>query len=471
MAEQALKSAGFSPQIATDESQPRSLSLKQKSLLIIDDEPGIRSFLQKGMEKHFGLVELAEDIVTAEALSERCNFDLIIADIRLPGGSGVDWVTKIRDQGSTTAVIFITAHANVETAIAALRAGASDFILKPFRMEQIMASVELCLQRQQIQRENVVLRRQVDQFYDSGMVGHCETMKSMCNVIKRIAPMPTTVLVEGETGTGKELAARAIHQWSGRQGSFVPVNCGAISSELMESELFGHVKGAFTGAHQPRDGLFTYASNGTLFLDEIGEMPLPMQVHLLRVLEEHTIRPVGSNREVPVDVRVIAATNRDLSEEVKKGHFRQDLFYRLNVVTVRMPGLRERLDDIPDLVEYFMQNLSTEMGVDPHVMGANDLAQLRSYDWPGNVRELKNVIERCLLLDQSPQQCLSKLSVDETNAGCENESAALLLEDVEKRHILKVLGMEGGNKSAAARHLGVSRKTLERKVNAWNSNA
>ena len=205
MAEQALKSDGFSPQTSTDSSQSRSLSLKQKSLLIIDDEPGIRSFLQKGMEKHFGLVELAEDITKAEALSERCNFDLIIADIRLPGISGVDWVTKIRNQGSTTAVIFITAHANVETAIAALRAGASDFILKPFRMEQILASVELCLDRQQIQRENVVLRRQVDQFYDSGMVGQCEAMKSMCNVIKRIAPMPTTVLVEGESGTGKRL--------------------------------------------------------------------------------------------------------------------------------------------------------------------------------------------------------------------------------------------------------------------------
>jgi DNA-binding NtrC family response regulator len=471
MANNALKSSDFNTEKKPEQGKPLARSLKQKSLLIIDDEPGIRSFLQKGMEKHFGLVELAEDIPAAEALSERCNFDLIIADIRLPGTSGVDWVSKIRAQGSTTAVIFITAHANVETAIAALRAGASDFILKPFRMEQIMASVELCLERQQVQRENVVLRRQVDQFYDSGMIGHCETMKSMCSVIKRIAPMPTTVLVEGESGTGKELAARAIHQWSGRQGSFVPVNCGAISSELMESELFGHVKGAFTGAHQPRDGLFTYANNGTLFLDEIGEMPLPMQIHLLRVLEEHAIRPVGSNREVPVDVRIIAATNRDLGEEVEKGNFRQDLFYRLNVVTVRLPTLRERLDDIPDLVEHFMQNLSTDMGVEPHVMGVKELSQLRSYSWPGNVRELKNVIERCLLLDQSPQQCLSSLSGNAVSASSENESATLLLEEVEKSHILKVLEMEGGNKSAAARHLGVSRKTLERKVHTWNSNA
>ncbi|MGB5767274.1 MAG: sigma-54 dependent transcriptional regulator [Arenicellales bacterium] len=469
MAEYALKNEDINQAEAAVNSELQNPSLKQKAVLIIDDEPGIRSFLQKGMQKRFGLVELAEDIPTAIALTERCNFDLIIADIRLPGQSGVEWVTQIREQGSTTAVIFITAHASVDTAIEALRAGAADFILKPFRMEQIMASVERCIERQQLQRENVVLRRQVEQLHDSGMVGQCQTMKNVCGVIKRIAPMPTTVLIEGESGTGKELAARAIHQWSGRSGSFVPINCGAITSELMESELFGHVKGAFTGAHQLREGLFTYANNGTLFLDEIGEMPLPMQVHLLRVLEEQTIRPVGSNREIPVDVRIIAATNRDLNEEVERGNFRQDLFYRLNVVTVRMPTLRERLEDIPDLVEFFMQKMAADMGVSPHHMGNRELVQLRSYAWPGNVRELKNVIERCLLLDQSPDQCLKGISVTGEIAGSTEGADVLLLEEIEKRHILKVLDMEGGNKSAAARLLGVSRKTLERKVQAWRS--
>ena len=469
MAEYALKNEDVNPTGSAAISDVQSSSLKQKALLIIDDEPGIRSFLQKGMEKRFGLVELAEDIPTAVALTERCNFDLIIADIRLPGQSGVEWVTQLREQGSTTAVIFITAHASVDTAIDALRAGASDFILKPFRMEQIMASVERSIERQQLQRENVVLQRQVEQLHDSGMVGQCQTMKNVCGVIKRIAPMPTTVLIEGESGTGKELAARAIHQWSGRSGSFVPINCGAITAELMESELFGHVKGAFTGAHQVREGLFTYANNGTLFLDEIGEMPLPMQVHLLRVLEEQTIRPVGSNREVPVDVRILAATNRDLNEEVERGNFRQDLFYRLNVVTVRMPTLRERLEDIPDLVDFFMQKMASDMGVPPHQMGNRELVQLRSYSWPGNVRELKNVIERCLLLDQSPDQCLKGISATGEVTGLTDGSDVLLLEEIEKRHILKVLDMEGGNKSAAARLLGVSRKTLERKVQAWRS--
>ncbi|PVV25657.1 MAG: sigma-54-dependent Fis family transcriptional regulator, partial [gamma proteobacterium symbiont of Ctena orbiculata] len=287
--------------------------VRMASVLIVDDEPGIRSFLQKGLRKYFGLVETAEDVVTAEELRQHCHFDLIITDIRLPGQvGGVEWVRELREQGGVTGVIFMTAHADMETAIAALRAGAEDFILKPFRMEQMIAAVERYLERQKMQRENFVLRRQVEQIYDSsGMVGQCQQMKTLCGVIKRVAPMPSTVLIEGESGTGKELAARAIHEMSGRAGSFVPVNCGAMTAELLESELFGHVKGAFTGAHLSRDGLFTYANGGTLFLDEIGEMPLSMQAHLLRSLEERTIRPVGSNREVPVDVRIIAASNRD----------------------------------------------------------------------------------------------------------------------------------------------------------------
>lgn len=471
MAEQAFSNKEFSVVQTAQDSDSQGLSLKQHSVLIIDSDPQIRDFLHNGLQNYFGLVELAQDVNTARALAERCNFDLIIADIHLPGQLGLQWATRLTELGSTTAIIFITAQATVDTAIDALRAGAVDLIQKPFRMDQIMAAVERCMVNQRIQRENIVLRRQVDHFYDSGIVGQCQTMKNVCEVIKRIAPMPTTVLIEGESGTGKELAARAIHAWSGRDGSFVPINCGAMSAELLESELFGHVKGAFTGAHQGREGLFNYASNGTLFLDEIGEMPLSMQVHLLRVLEEQSIRPVGSNREMPVDVRVIAATNRALSEEVEKGNFREDLFYRLNVVTVRMPTLRERPEDIPDLVEFFMQKLSADMGVSPHPMHEQELAQLRSYSWPGNVRELKNVIERCLLLDQTPEQCLRGVAANGQHAAAEDDADTMLLEAVEKRHILKVLNSQDGNKSAAARLLGVSRKTLERKVQAWSREA
>jgi len=439
----------------------------RNSVLIVDDEPGIRNFLQKGLEKQFGLVEVADSVEAAEALRQRCNFDLIISDIRLPGMSGVDWVTELHRQGSTASVIFITAHASLETAIAALRAGASDFIMKPFRMDQMQASIEACLAQQQVQRENIVLKRQVDQLYDSGMIGNCETMRSVCDVIKQVAPMPTTVLIGGESGTGKELAARALHRWSGRKGSFVPVNCGAISEELMESEFFGHTKGAFTGAQNTREGLFTYANNGTLFLDEIGEMPLSMQVHLLRVLEEKVIRPVGSNREISVDVRIIAASNRNLAKMVEEKTFREDLYYRLNVVNVRMPPLRERIDDLPALVQHFTSTLSSELGVaEPAITGAH-LNSLRSYAWPGNIRELKNVIERCLLLQQTPEQCLNGSTVQATPSTTYSPASSNRLDEVEKHHILTVLEQENGNKSAAARILGVSRKTLERKVKAW----
>ncbi|MEW8375685.1 MAG: sigma-54 dependent transcriptional regulator [Candidatus Thiodiazotropha sp.] len=443
--------------------------VRMASVLIVDDEPGIRSFLQKGLRKYFGLVETAEDVATAEELRQHCHFDLIITDIRLPGQvGGVEWVRELREQGGVTGVIFMTAHADMETAIAALRAGAEDFILKPFRMEQMITAVERYLERQKMQRENFVLRRQVEQIYDSsGMVGQCQQMKNLCGVIKRVAPMPSTVLIEGESGTGKELAARAIHEISGRSGSFVPVNCGAMTAELLESELFGHVKGAFTGAHLSRDGLFTYANCGTLFLDEIGEMPLSMQAHLLRALEERTIRPVGSNREVPVDVRIIAASNRDLEQEVRSGDFREDLYYRLNVLSLRIPALRERKEDIPLLVKHFVETLSAELGITPPQMGEADLVRLLDYDWPGNVRELKNVIERCLLLNKSPSLCMIGSEAVGAQSAPFDPAKTLLLEAIEKQHILKVLDLEGGNKSAAARVLGISRKTLERKTQAW----
>lgn len=448
-------------------------SSQMTSALIVDDEPGIRSFLQKGLEKRFTLVEVAGDADTAEELHQRCHFDLIIADIRLPGRSGVEWVTRLREQGSNTSVIFISAYADMQTAIDALRAGAADFIMKPFRLEQMLASVDRCMERQRMQRENFVLRRQLGQyFHGSGIIGNCELIKNVCELIKRIAPMPSTVLIEGESGTGKELVARAIHEYSRRNGSFVPINCGAMSAELLESELFGHVKGAFTGAHQAREGLFSYANGGTLFLDEIGEMPMTMQAHLLRVMEERSIRPVGSNREIPVDVRVLAATNRDLETEVKKGNFREDLYYRLFVLAMRMPALRERTDDLPVLAQHFITTLSTEMGIPPISISEEEMAVMRKYDWPGNVRELKNLIERCLLLNTTPSQCLvMQPSQTKTSTLMTEDFNHLSLDELEKRHILNVLQAEGGNKSAAARRLGVSRKTLERKVQSWEEAA
>jgi DNA-binding NtrC family response regulator len=440
--------------------------LKHRSILVIDDEHGIRNFLVKGLTRHLGFIESAENLETAENLRQRCHFDLIIADIKLPGGSGVEWVQSLRESGCHTPVIFITAHAQLDIAIDAIRAGAADFIIKPFRMDQILTAVDRCIERQDIKRENFVLRRQVDKIYDnSGMIGECVSIQNLCKVIKRVAPMPSTILLEGESGTGKELAARSIHDLSGRTGIFVPVNCGAMSAELLESELFGHVKGAFTGAHQGREGLFSYANGGTLFLDEIGEMPLSMQAHLLRVLDEKKIRPVGSNQEIPVDVRIIAATNKKLEQCVKQGDFREDLFFRLNVLNLEIPPLRERIEDLEELSQHFIDTISAGLGVKPSRLDNDELTVLANYEWPGNVRELRNVIERSLLLNTSPGEAIGGTTQSGSAIECQETSS--LLEDIEKKHILKILNIENGNKSAAARRLGIARKTLERKVTAW----
>lgn len=466
MSSTAKKSNGF-PDEQVD--HPTVSKYSGSSILIVDDELGMRNFLQKSLVRECGLVETADSVESAEALRQRCHFDLIIMDIRLPGQSGVEWIEQLRESGIQTDVIFMTAFADMETAIQALRAGATDFILKPFRVEQMLASVKNCMEKQRLTRDNFVLQRQLEQFYEmDGIIGTSDSIKEVCSVIKRVAPSPTTLLIEGESGTGKELAARALHEFSARKGAFVPINCGSISPDLLESELFGHVKGAFTGAHQSRQGLFNYASSGTLFLDEIGEMPLAMQAKLLRVLEERAIRPVGSEREVSIDVRIIAATNRDLESEVEKGNFREDLFYRLNVVSIRMPSLFERKEDIPLLARYFSETLSAQLGVEPIPFNHEDLIGLQSYGWPGNIRELKNIIERSLLLGKTPLSCLHKNSNSKSEKFDTNYPDNWSMQDVEKHHMQSVLKSVDGNKSEAARRLGVSRKTLERKFQAWS---
>jgi DNA-binding NtrC family response regulator len=439
------------------------------AVLILDDEPGMRSFLKRGLSRRFALVETASSTAEAEALLRRCHFDLLIADIRLPGKSGVAWVQELRDQGSSLDVIFITAHADLETAVAALRAGASDFILKPFRIDQLLTAVGRNAERRITSGNGHSFRGGEEQYLAcNGMLGDSEPMQDVRHLIERVASLPSTVLIQGESGTGKELAARAIHARSRRPGSFVAINCGAVSPELLESELFGHIKGAFTGAHQAREGLFSYANTGSLFLDEIGEMPLAMQAKLLRVLEEKTIRPVGSNQESAVDVRIIAATNRDLAADVAAGRFREDLFYRLNVVFIRLPPLRERPQDIATLTHFFVDHLSAQLGLPRPVVDGWDLARLSGHDWPGNVRELRNVIERCLLLGKRPGQCVAGKDGESAESAPTQGNSDLSLEALERHHILSVLAAAAGNKSAAARTLGVSRKTLERKLKGWS---
>lgn len=437
---------------------------KQYSVLVVDDEPGMLSFLQRALTPRCSVVDTAASVEQAEPLLRRRLYDLIVLDIALPGRSGIDWLHELRAEGYAGDVVLMTAYADLDTAIDALRAGAADFLLKPFSLVQALNAIQRCFERSLLIRENFVLRREVSERAADieGLVGRSEVMRAVCDRLKRIAPTPATVLLSGESGTGKEVAARAVHRMSNRaNGPFVPVNCAAIAAELIESELFGHVKGAFTGAQQSREGLFYYARGGTIFLDEIGEMPPAAQAKLLRVLEERRIRPVGSEQEVPVDVRVIAASNRDLKAEVAAQRFRQDLYYRLQVVEVTLPSLHERPEDLPLLVEHFISQLAPYLDVPRLALNARTLARMAAYEWPGNVRELKNFVERSLILgwfDLGPEPKASALP-----AGASDES----LETVEKRHILAVLAACEGNKSEAGRRLGVSRKTLDRKCQAW----
>jgi len=353
--------------------------LSSVAILVVDDEPGMRNFLKRSLEKRCALLEVAGSAEEAEALRLRYHFDLLLVDIRLPGLSGLEWLRQLREAGVRTHVIYMTAYADLDMAVAALRNGADDFIMKPFRTEQMFVAMQLALQKRQILRENSLLRLQLNQIkLDRGVVGESEVIKDTMTLAERVAPTQSNVLIQGETGTGKELIARAIHAMSNRTGAFVPINCGTIAPELFESELFGHIKGAFNGATQSREGLFLHADGGTLFLDEIGELPTAMQAKLLRVLEEKTIRQIGSEREIPVNVRVVAATNRDLSEQSDTDEFRRDLFYRLNVLPIPVPPLRDRREDIPALVDHFFDILSAEMRLAPIELMHTDWQRLNS---------------------------------------------------------------------------------------------
>jgi DNA-binding NtrC family response regulator len=453
-------------------SEEQSAAWLQYSVLIVDDEAGMRNFLRRMLEKRCNEVFVAASAEEGAKIIEQHHIDLVILDIALPGRSGLEWLTQLREGGYTGDVILITAFAEMETAIAALRGGASDFILKPFRMDQILNSLKRCFDRARLLRENFVLRRQVAELAGlDKLIGRSPVMQQISNLIKRVAPMPSTVLIQGESGTGKEVVARALHEMSNRaQRPFVPVNCGAIPPEIIESELFGHIKGAFTGAVDQRHGLFFYAQGGTLFLDEISELPLPLQTKLLRVIEDRRIRPLGSEKEVPVDVRIIAATNRNLSEDVASGRFRKDLYFRLDVVSINLPPLRLRPDDIPELAEHFCRQLSAQLGLDPMPLTPAVLQRLRAYSWPGNARELRNWVERSLILGYYAADALpadQSHDPDEPPTAEMPGNTGLFLETVEQQHILHVLALSGGNKSEAARKLGISRKTLDRKLALW----
>jgi len=427
------------------------------SILIVDDEQGMLNFLVKTLAPRCHFVMSATSAEDGAQWLRGHHVDLVILDISLPGKSGVVWLKELREQGFTGEVILITAFADLDTAIEALRAGASDFILKPFRVPQILNAVKHCYERSRLRRENFVLRRAVAPPPGRGtaLVGQSPDLQNLRASMARVAPVNSTVLLQGESGTGKE-------------GPFVPVNCAAVSPELIESELFGHAKGAFTGATRARDGLFHYAQGGTLFLDEIAELPLPIQATLLRAIEDLKIRPVGSEQLVPLNLRIIAATNRQLSAEVEAGRFRKDLFFRLQVVDLNLAPLRAHKQDIPELVAHFMAQLAPSLGVEPLTISEQEMDFLAQYDWPGNVRELRNLIERSLILGALNVSALYP-GVTQAKDSATAPAMPTDLHAMEKLHILTVLDSVHGDKTRAAQLLGVSRRTLERRVAEWAS--
>jgi DNA-binding NtrC family response regulator len=437
------------------------------SILIVDDEPGMRNFLVKTLVPRCRTVHSAGSAEEGTQYLQAQHFDLIILDISLPGQSGVGWLKVLREGGYRGHVILITAFADLDTAIEALRAGASDFILKPFRVPQILNAIKHCFESSRLQRENFVLRHTLSTQTGgaSGLIGSSAYMRGLRETLIRVAAVDSTVLLQGESGTGKELVARALHALSPRaSGQFVPVNCASMSPERMESTLFGHAKGAFAGASTARDGLFYYAQGGTLFLDEVAELPPLLQAALLRAVEDLRVRPVGSTQLVPVNVRIMAATNRSLQQEVEAGRFRKDLYYRLQVVDIALKPLREHKEDIAELVQHFMALLSPGKGANTLQITSAQMDYLMQYAWPGNARELRNLVERSLIVGELN---VSALYGPAPASAVKSGTASTNLQTLEKQHIQAVLDSVQGDKTRAAELLGISRRTLERRCAEW----
>ncbi|PLX89800.1 MAG: Fis family transcriptional regulator [Desulfuromonas sp.] len=439
-------------------------------ILVVDDEASMRELLVIMLRREGYHVEEAEDGGVALKKLQSDTFDLIISDIKMPRVTGIELLRRIREQDLDIVVMMITAFSTTEEAVEAMKLGAYDYITKPFKNDEIRLVVRNALERSRLSHENRSLKKALGQkFSFDNLVGKSPAMKRLYSLIERVAQSQVSVLVTGESGTGKELVARAIHFNSDRkEAPFVAINCGAIPENLIESELFGHEKGAFTGADQRKEGLFETANGGTLFLDEIGELPTMMQVKLLRVLQEREFRRVGGTRDLPLDIRLVSATNKDFEEEVREGRFREDLFYRLNVVRVELPPLSERREDIPLLLNHFYKKLTGEQ----HLPISGDaLQRLLDYDWPGNIRELENLVERCLVLgwqkeltvDCLPTQFVgSQLGMQAVLQDIPDEGIDLenYLGDIEKTLLLSALDKSRGVRKQAAKLLGISFRSI-----------
>jgi two-component system nitrogen regulation response regulator NtrX len=442
------------------------------SVLIVDDEAGVRSALSGVLRDEGYSVDAVESGEACLDRVARSPYDVIVLDIWLPGMDGLATLTRLNERRVDAPVVMISGHGNIESAVRAIKLGAFDFVEKPLSLEKTVLVVGNAVRQRRLEAENRALRAHVDRRLT--MIGESYVMAQLREQVAMAAPTNGRVLIYGENGTGKELVARSIHALSRRRsGPFIEVNCAAIPEELIESELFGHVKGAFTGAVTERRGKFELADGGTLFLDEIGDMSLKTQAKVLRVLQEQVVEPVGGATSVRVDVRVLAATNKELTGEIRAGRFREDLYFRLNVIPISVPPLRDRPDDIPLLAEHFMTELAREYGRRPKKLDSGASTGLRSYRWPGNVRELRNVIERLMIMVPGDTITLSDLGILDSGLPGEAVDGATSLplhearERFEREYILRALAAQQGNISRTAEALGVERSNLYRKMRAF----
>lgn len=455
--------------------------MKGKRLLIIDDEENMLHMLQAMLSRYDYVIETAQDGQAASGLLEERSFDCILCDIRMPNMDGLSFLRHNSGRLANVTVIMMSAYGSIDLALEAMKAGAYDFISKPFKSDEVLLTLKKAEEREQLKQENLHLKKELQGRADGfdAIVGRSKVIKESVALAEKVAPYSTTVLITGQSGTGKELIARGIHAVSPRRDMpFCAINCGSIPAELLESELFGYVKGAFTGAERDKKGLFEEADGGTLFLDEVGELPAAMQVKLLRVLQENEIRPLGASGVVGVDVRIVAATAKDLREEVQKGVFREDLLYRLNVLTIHLPALADRRDDIPMLCEHFVDKYTNSLKSTVTGLSRGAMDVLLRHDWPGNIRELENVIQRGMVLAEGDTIGLDHISaslVASSNGKSENSIGAGIQgfsikhaqKQLEAELIAKALLETGGNKSKAAVLLEISYPSLLSKIKEY----
>ncbi|HEX9895271.1 MAG TPA: sigma-54 dependent transcriptional regulator [Gemmatimonadales bacterium] len=450
---------------------------QQPSVLVVDDESSILDTLRILLRKEGYEVTTAQGGKAGMEQIRSGNHSIVLTDVRMPQVSGLDILRTAREQDPETPVILMTAQASLQTAVQAVNEGAFYYIQKPFSNDELLAILRRACEFRSIRVENKQLkqdiRRRSDRPHVNRPIGKSRRFTDVLKLAEVVAPASSTVLIQGESGTGKEVVARYIHNLSPRaEGPFLSINCGALPETLLESELFGHVKGSFTGAVRDKQGLFAAARSGTFFLDEVGEMPPSLQIKLLRVLQEREVIPVGATEAIPVDVRIIAATNRDLEEEVRRGNFRPDLFYRLNVIALELPPLRDRKDDLLLLLDAFLQDLATERGLEIKALSSEAMDAVMVYDWPGNVRELQNALEHAVVLTRGSNIEPGALPERITRRKKEplvadRVQANPALDVIERAYIMWVLQAEGGNKTRAAEVLGIDPSTLYRKLSRY----